>query len=313
MSAFANRVGLLVERSKRTRTRWVARCDDFFFRTERVDRAVYFRIFLAAWTALFFVPRLPYLAELYTARGLHVRHPIFRYFGVVELPLWGAWIVVLFLLACLLGFAVGFHARKLHLLVLLLLSYLFGYDFSSVRGYGQLAFFQWIVAFWLPYDRWRDDKGEVRRAARWALRLVTLLFSSVYAFAVLAKTVSGEGWLDGRTPYYTFHGRDYGNTLLSAWLPLSLEMAKVLGWCTLASEAFVAVGLWHRRTRTAAMLVCLGMHATMAVTLRVSILFHLLMIGHLPLFFSESTWERMTRRLQRPSPNPTVSESPADA
>jgi len=286
--------------------RWLARrWNDFFVAEEPVYTAVYFRAFLALFTVGFFLPRLPHLRELYTERVLHVPHPwIARFGGVPELPLWAVWILVIGLLVCLIGFAAGFQARKLHLLILLLLCYLLGFDVSTVRGYGALAFYQWLVCLCLPYDRLCDERGGVLRAPRWGLRLVMLLFSSVYVFSVFAKTIGGEGWFDGKTLYYTLRGHDYGSFLVSAWFPVSLGVARVFGWMTLASEGFIGFGLWHRRTRSLAVLMCIGMHTAMALTMRVSILFHLLMLGHLPLFLAPRAWERLWPRASSDASRP---------
>ena len=281
------------------RARAAAAWNGFFFDEVPLEPAVYFRIFLPLWTIGFFVPRLPHLRELYTERGIHVPHPwMARFGGLPALPLWLVGSVVIVLMLCLACFAAGYHARKLHPLIVLLLGYLLGYDVAMVRGYGQLAFYQWLVAYCLPYDRLRDSSGAVLRAPRWGLRLAMLLFTSVYLFSVLAKTIGGEGWFDGKTLFYTLRGNDYGTFLLSAWFPVTLEVARVLGWMTLVSECFVGIGLWNRRTRPWAMLLCVAMHAMMALSMRVSVLFHLLMIGHLPLFFSAGTWERLSAWLR---------------
>jgi len=275
-------------------SRIVERYDAFFFDAVPVDAAVYFRVFLALWTICYFVPRLPHLRELYTETALHVPHPwLVAVGGLPALPLWGVWMAVLVFLSCVAAFGAGFHARKVQLPIILVLAYLLGYDVANVRGYGQLAFYQWLIVYCLPYDRLRTGDGSVIVAPRWGLRLVTLLFSSVYLFSVLAKTIGGEGWFDGRTLYYTLRGHDYGSFLVSAWVPVSLGAARVLGWATLASEVFIGIGLWHRRTAIGAMLLCVGMHGMMTLTMRVSILFHLLMVGHLPLFFAPSTWARL--------------------
>jgi hypothetical protein len=283
------------------RERAAARWNDFFFTDEPVYAAVYFRTFLALWTIGFFLPRLPHLRELYTESAIHVPHPWVARFGVApELPLWAAWLCVISLLLCLVAFSAGYHARRLHPLIVLLLCYLLGYDVSTVRGYGQLAFYQWLVAYCLPYDRIRDPNGAVWRAPRWGLRLAMLLFTSVYIFSVLAKTLGGEGWFDGRTLYYTLRGHDYGSFLFSAWVPVSLDVARVLGWATLASECFIGFGLWLRFTRPWAVLVCVWMHTMMALSMRVSILFHLLMLSHLPLFLPPRVWQRLWDKVERP-------------
>jgi hypothetical protein len=283
------------------RHRIAAQWAEFFFADEPVYPAVYFRVALALWTVGFFAPRLPHLRELYAERAIHVPHPwMARVGGMPALPVWAVWSCVLVLLASLALFAAGYHARKLHPLIVLLLCYLFGYDVSTVRGYGQLAFYQWLVAYCLPYDRLRDGSGRVLCAPRWGLRLSMLLFTSVYLFGVLAKTHGGEGWFDGKTLYYTLRGHDYGRFLLSEWFPVSLGVARGLGWATLLSEGFIGFGLWWRGTRPWAVLLCVGMHVMMALSLRVSILFHLLMLGHLPLFLSASAWERLWDRMRAP-------------
>jgi hypothetical protein len=148
--------------------RAAGRWNDFFFAGAAVHPAVYFRIALAQWTMGFFLPRLPFLRELYTEGAIHVPHPWLARLGVrPELPLEAVWPGVILLLLCLVAFAAGYHARRLHPLILLLLCYLLGYDVSTVRGYGQLAFYQWLVAYCLPYDRLCDHEGAVLRAPRW--------------------------------------------------------------------------------------------------------------------------------------------------
>jgi hypothetical protein len=282
------------------RQRMAARWNEFFFAESPVYAAVYFRIFIALWSAAFFLPRLPHLRELYGEPAIQVRHPWMNPFGgLPTVPLAITWLVIIALFVCLVCFAAGYHARRLHPFIILMIAYLFAYDMSHVRGYGELAFYQWIIAYCLPYDRLCDRDGAVVRSPRWGLRLATMLLSSVYLFAVLAKAVGGEGWFDGKTLFYTFRSHDFGSFLLSAWFPIPLGVAKVLGWATLANELFVGLGLWHGRTRRWAMLACLGMHLCMALSMRVSILFHLLMVGHLPLFFANDTWERIASTARR--------------
>lgn len=285
--------------SKSVRQRMGARWNDFFFAGSPVYAAVYFRVFIALWTAGFFLPRLPHLRELYAEPAIQVPHPWLARFGLPTLPLEITWAVIIALLVCLACFAAGYHARRLHPFIVLMLAYLLGCNLVRVHAYGELAFYQWVVAYCLPYDRLCDRDGAVVRSPRWGLRLATMLFSSVYLFGVLSKTFDGEGWFDGKTLFYTMRGHDYGSFLLSAWVPISLGIAKVLGWATLVNESFIGLGLWHGRTRRWAMLACIGMHLLMALSMRVSVLFHLLMVGHLPLFFADATWERIWHRGRR--------------
>lgn len=265
----------------------------FFFKPELVAAAVAWRVALSMWTLLFFLPRLPYLEELYTLLAVHTPHPLLRLFGPPSLPLWGVWLLMLSTGCCLVLFAVGRWPRQMHLLLLPQLGYLFGFDLSLLRGYGELAFYQWLILWFLPYDGLRAAAGVVKQAPRWGLQLARLQFSSVYAFTLGAKLIGGAGWLDGKTLYYTLKGEDYGRFLLSSiWLP-TLGQAQVLGLLTLLGEAFVAVGLWFERTRRLALVTCVLLHLGMALMLRVSVLFPLLMWAHLLLFVSESEWRRL--------------------
>lgn len=267
-----------------------ARWDAFFFAEESVLPAVLWRVALSVWTIGFFLPRLPYLDELYTELAVHTPHPLLELLvGVPLLPLWAVWLVVLSCLTCLTLFAAGFQPRRMHLLILLHLCYLFGFDISILRGYGELAFYQWLLLWLMPYDRCFDLAGRVIRAPRWGTQLARLQFSLVYAFTVGAKLIGGEGWTDGRTLYLALKGHDYGQFLLSALFPVSKEMAMVMGWMTLLAELFVAIGLWHDKTRRAAMWTCFLLHLGMASMLRVSVLFPLLMWSHLLLFTTPAT------------------------
>lgn len=276
-----------LETTHPTRHSLRARWEQFFFAEESVLPAVLWRIGLSLWTLCFFIPRLPYLEELYTSLAIHTPHPLMeRLIGVPLLPLWAVWGVVLSCMTCLVLFAVGYEARRMHLLILLHLLYLFGFDISILRGYGELAFYQWLLLWWLPYDRCFDLAGRVLQAPRWGTQLARLQFSLVYAFTVGAKVLGGDGWLDGRTLYLAIKGHDYGQFLLSAWLEVTPTAAMVMGWLTLLAELFIALGLWHDRTRRAAMLTCFLLHLGMATMLRVSFLFPLLMWGQLLLFLT---------------------------
>jgi hypothetical protein len=243
----------------------------FFFTVESTARVRRFAAALAVWTLAFMLARLPYAAELYDDAPLH--RP-----GVPRLPLPIVYALFAALAACLIAFARR-PSRALQLGVLALLAYLWGFDPPTLHGYGTLAAIDWALLWLAPYDRPRDE--------RWGTRLLMLQFTSVYAFSVLGKLIGGSGWLDGNTLYNTWHGQSYGRFLVSAWLPLGHGAARLAGWLTLAAEALVAVGLSARATRRPAIATCLALHAAMALTLRVSILFHALMAIHLLLFWEE--------------------------
>lgn len=261
------------------------RVETFFFAEESTRFAVRWRQALALWTVLFFLPRLPYLDELYTDLAVHTPHPLLeRFFGVPLLPLWAVWAVMGSCLACLGLFMAGIQVRRMHVLILAHLCYLYGFDISILRGYGELAFYQWLILWFLPYDGVKSGQGEPSMAPRWGTQLARIQFTLVYVLTVPAKLLGGAGWLDGKTLYYTLKGQDYGQFLLSAWIPVNQQATMVMGWMVLMGELVVGVGLWFERTRKLAIVTCLLLHVGMALMLRVSFLFPLLMWAHLVLF-----------------------------
>jgi hypothetical protein len=265
----------------------------FWFAEEPVLPIWLFRAGLCAWTAAFFLPRLPYLEELYGPWPVHTPAEPLALIGPVVLPLWAVTLLVGAVLVGLVLFAGGRWPRAVHLLLLPALGYLVAYDFTAVRGYGKLAVIQWGLLWFAAYQRpWHDE------APVWGKRIIMLQFSSVYVFTVFAKTIDGAGWLDGTTLYWSMLSPTYGQHLLSDWLPITPTLAMLMSWAVLSGELVVGFGLWFRRTRGLAMLACVGLHLGMALTLRVSLLFHALMLLHLLLFVPADRWRVLLSRRQ---------------
>ncbi|MFY0531453.1 hypothetical protein [Nannocystis pusilla] len=82
-----------------------------------------------------------------------------------------------------------------------------------------------------------------------------------------------------------FRSSHQGQHLLSAWLSLTPGLARMLAWSTIALELAIGFGLWFSRTRKVAALALVLLHAGIAASMRVSLLFHALMLLHLLLFF----------------------------
>ena len=78
------------------------------------------------------------------------------------------------------------------------------------------------------------------------------------------------------------------------WLGLTASLTASDGRPLLRTvfELFVGIGIWFSRTRTAAMVVCILLHLAMALSLRISPLFHTLMLLHLALFLTDREWAR---------------------
>ena len=250
---------------------------------EPVYSAIIYRWFLSIWTFCFFAPRFLHAEELYGRTILRDPVPFWKLIGDPVLPLPFLEVIVIVLGFALIAFALGFATRIFHLCILALLSLLFAQDMLMQRAYGVLAYIQWFYLFLAPYDHPPQENGNLSTAPKWRLFFLRLQFSSVYFFTVFAKTIEGKGWLDGSALYNIINSPRYGLWFLSQY-GISENLAWVFSLGTLFSEIFIALGLWHRKTRGLAICVCLAMHLGMACTLRVSLLFHALMVGHLILF-----------------------------
>lgn len=261
-------------------------------RPEPVTGAVVFRVLLSAWTAAYFVPRIPYLTEIYGRDVLRLAAPPLVWIGdpIPPLPLIASILGVLFV--ALAAFAWGFKGRVAHGVVVACLALLFGFDMLLVRAYGGIALLHWVLLWFVPYDRLRDGRGEVIRAPAWGTKLLMLQFASVYGLSVLAKLAPGSQWLDGRAVTWIVNSPEWGRYGLGVD-GISRETGRLLGWCTIALETFIPLGLWNRWTRPAAMIGVLAFHGSLATSVRISVLFGLLMACHLVLFAPERWWSRL--------------------
>jgi hypothetical protein len=261
----------------------------FYVETDPVFIAHLYRWFLSIWTILFFFPRFQHLDEIYGRTVLRSAVPVWRLIGDPVLPEWLLQILFVSLCCACIAFALGFWARYLHVLILIVLSILFAQDMLMPRAYGVLAYIQWFFLFLAPYDHRVISKNQISLSPKWRLFFLRLQFSSVYVLTVPAKVLGGDGWLTGDTLYTILNSPRYGLWLLSSW-GISLQVAWFLSIATLIGEWFIGFGIWHRVTRGPAIACCILFHVAMSCTLRVSILFHLLMIGHVVLFLSQSDW-----------------------
>ena len=302
----------------------------WFLASGPVTGAVVYRVLLSVWTFGFLATRLPHAAEIYSRTVLRQPFVVLRWLGDPIPAPWLVQMIMVALLVLLAAFAFApllaveqpgrpggpdrpdrpgqadrpgqlcrwlqRRARAMHLVILVLLSALFSFDTLMQRGYGSLAYLQWWFLWFMPYERLRDADGQIAQAPMWGLRMVQLQFCSVYVLTVLAKLVSGYGWLDGETLYYILQSERWGRFLLSSE-GISHGLAQVLSLATLAGEIFVGLFLWHRRSRVVAMLACVLLHLSMALTLRVSVQFPTLMLLHLVLFVEPTRWPRLWRRL----------------
>lgn len=272
----------------------VAGWGEFFFRPTAVTGIVAFRIFLSVWSICYWTPRFDHAWELYCRPVLRSYSSQVAWVGIP--PLWLVQVAFGVLLFALVMFAVSKRPRYWHIVVLVPLFFLHGLDTLMGRAFGEIAYLQWWLLFLAPYDRLVEPNGSVVRAPISGVRLLQLQWAAVYFFAAFAKLDAGGGWLDGSTMWTYLHSDKHGLWLLSAWWDIPRVVAKGLGLTTLLLELFVPIAIFIPATRRLAMVACLAIHIGILVTLRVSLLFPLLMWGHLLLFLTESEWRSILAR-----------------
>ncbi len=259
----------------------------FFLDTAPVRRVVRFRKLLALWTLLYWAPRLPHAEELYARPFLRRLGPLARAAGDPLPPGWLVTGVIALLLLAAGGVIWSRRPRRFHLCVLGCLVFLHSLDVMMGRAYGAIGFIAWLLLFLAPYDQLQEADGTVRRGPVLGQRLLGLQWSSVYLFTALAKLLEGSRWTSGRSLWRHFHGRSYGDWLLTHWVDFPMWACQAGAWLIPAVEICVALGIWFRRTRRSAMVLCVLLHLSMMLTLRVSALFPALMLIHLVLFAPE--------------------------
>ncbi|MBA3548253.1 MAG: HTTM domain-containing protein [Nannocystis sp.] len=247
----------------------------FFYAPDATAPLDRFRRYLAVWTGAWALTHLPHARELYgrpiLREGLADLVP-----GLTPPPLALVLVLSAGLVAALVLVLAGVRTRTATRVVAGCFAALVMLDASELLAYNGLALLQWTILALAP-------EGPV--APRWAARLVMLQLSTVYGFAALTKLIEGPAWRDGTAIARIFGSPRYGQHLVSNWLPPAEgAWPLALGWSVIALELFIAFGLWHRRTRAAAVIALVGLHVGMALTMRVSWLFHGLMLAHLGLF-----------------------------
>jgi hypothetical protein len=250
------------------------------------------------------VARIPYLKELYTPNPVQQRSGLMTLLQVPVLPVWFVAIMVVTVLFAVVAFALGYHARTLHVIILLLLVYLLGFDHWGARPFGDIAMLEWVYLFFMPYDRLWGEDGQVIRAPLWGKYLVWAQITIVYLCTFQGKAMAEGGpWYTGDALFNGLHSVVYGRIFVSEWVPFSHPVARVVGLIVLAAELAIPIAFWHRRTRPFAIVGLFVLHVGALTTTRVSALFQLLMFGQAGVFLSSAGWERIFKFMGWSGPN----------
>ena len=259
----------------------------FFLGSAPARPVVRFRKLLGLWTIFYWAPRLPHATEIYARPFLRRVGPLGQALGSPLPPGWLVTSVMVLLVLAAGGVVWSQRPRRYHLVVIACLIFLHSLDTMMGRAYGAIGFIAWLLLFMAPYEEVLDEDGSIRPGPVTAQRLLGLLWSSVYLFTAAAKILEANRWNSGRAIWRAFHGQAYGDWLVSHWVDVPLWACQVGAWGTVIAEVFLAIGIWFPRTRRSAMVVCVLLHLTMTLNLRVSALFPTLMLMHLVLFIPD--------------------------
>ena len=256
----------------------VARGLDAFMAPAPVAPVARFRRLLGLWTAVYVGLRLPHVEELYS-RSVLSDAPIHRWIDVgAPSPTLMRSLMIVLIVTALLG--PGWRRdRAASWLVGCLLGIITAFESSPPRAYAALALIQWFLLGFAS----GGGPASGGQGAGWGWRMLKLQYTSVYLFAGAAKLCSPMWW-GGAAIVLVLRSPEYGGVLLSTGVDIPDELALVFAWATILGELFIALGLWFARSRRWAVLAVVALHLAIALTLRISLLFHTLMLLHLALF-----------------------------
>jgi hypothetical protein len=135
----------------------------------------------------------------------------------------------------------------------------------------------------LSVDRWRKAKDrfwEFPLRSQWAVRLVQLQFSVLYAATVWEK-VRGTAWNDGTAVSYALRVGDYIRFTTPSWIWNNEWIVNLLTWGTLAIEFSLAFLVWNRRLRPWVLLAGVALHLGIELTIQIGYFSLILFAGYL--------------------------------
>lgn len=132
----------------------------------------------------------------------------------------------------------------------------------------------WSLGRWL-----RGLPSAAGRPSAWALRLVQLEMTAVYASTAWSKW-QGATWRDGTALYYVSRMEDvFGRLAVPDGLFETEWMLKSATWGVLAVETLLPVLLWIPRTRRLAIVLGIGLHLSIEVAMHLFLFEWIMIVG----------------------------------
>ncbi len=143
-----------------------------------------------------------------------------------------------------------------------------------------------FMLIWLPLDaRWAlvkrpsdglsDSRGE---ASAWALRLIQIEMTAIYASTALCKT-QGETWWNGTAVWFVSKMTDdFGRFIPGSVFDLP-GVSAAATWSTLFVELALPIALWIRPLRKVAILAGFGLHLGIELSMNLFLFQWIMMLG----------------------------------
>lgn len=135
------------------------------------------------------------------------------------------------------------------------------------------------------------------KSGAWALRLIQVEISAIYLSAGLSK-LQGTTWRDGSAMHDVFRMDDYMGRLLQMESVLDIPwIIRFATWTALSIELALPFALWWKYTRRIAILVGIGFHLAIELSMNL-FLFEWLMILGLLSFVKPSDWKKVSQQTE---------------
>jgi len=280
----------------------------FWFEPESVSTLAICRITFGFVAFFWTLSLTPDLVSFFGRRGVVPAQPNFRYWiGVLSpaAPSWavyGLWAVLLVASVCLI---LGAGTRLASILVFVgILSferrnpYIFNAGDVLVRN---LSFYLMLAPAGaaLSVDAWRrarDAFWEFPKRSPWALRLIQVQLSVVYASTVWAK-VRGNDWNNGTAVSYALRLDDLARFHVPSWIATNVTLSNLMTFGTLAIEAGIAVLVWNRKLRPWVLGAGVIMHLSIAINIMIGFFSMAMFVAYLA-FVPSDTMERWLLRFR---------------
>jgi vitamin K-dependent gamma-carboxylase-like protein len=156
----------------------------------------------------------------------------------------------------------------------------------------------------LSVDRWRkarDRFWSFPERAPWALRLIQLQISILYAATVWSK-VRGTSWNNGTAVSFALRLDDISRFHAPSFITRSLILTNLLTFGTLAIETALAFLIWNRRARPWVIALGVSLHLGIALGIMIGFFSAVIFVGYVAFVPPEtmhSLLNRIASRLAR--------------